>query len=492
MARGLVNKLLVCSNLLRMHEILWLGEPPGRALGAALRASGFVPRARRTAGCVARIACRKQLGAREAERGGLPLIWLGTGRVDAAAGQAAVLRGAYDAFSRRDRDAPERLVQRLVELCAPQPAPPEVPELVTVSSVGRRLIEALWRAARTSQPVLLTGETGTGKEVAARLIHRLSARRGHRFIPINCAAIPNELMESELFGYARGAFSGAVSRYDGQLMAAQGGSVFLDEIDDTPLTLQNKLLRVLEDHVVSRLGENEWHRVDFRLIAATNRDLRELARSGQFGADLFERLAIVAIELPPLRARLADLPALVEHFIGRFYDEEPEALKRGAVTHASPEALHALCRYPWPGNVRELRNVVYNALVSKRVGTTLLLSDLPRRVLQGPGEQAAALHTTTAAATTPTATPGQGAPGRGLVDHAALRARIAEGSFDLRDAVAEVERTALVCALERSEGSAAGAARLLGRVGRGRSREPGGTVRAMMRRYRLRPRSSSA
>ena len=127
-------------------------------------------------------------------------------------------------------------------------------------------------------PVLITGETGTGKEVAARLIHAWSPRQQKRFVPINCAAIPNELMEAELFGYARGAFSGAVQRYDGQLMAAAGGTVFLDEIDDTPLATQVKLLRVLEDRVVSRLGENVWHEVDFRLLAATNRDLRAADR----------------------------------------------------------------------------------------------------------------------------------------------------------------------------------------------------------------------
>ena len=140
------------------------------------------------------------------------------------------------------------------------------------------------RAASVSATVLLTGETGTGKEVVARLIHTWSPRRAKQFVPINCAAIPNELMEAELFGYARGAVSGAVHAYDGLLMAAEGGTVFLDEIDDTPLPVQVKLLRVLEDRTVSRLGESSWRQVDFRVVAATNRDLRPLIAEGRFGA----------------------------------------------------------------------------------------------------------------------------------------------------------------------------------------------------------------
>src|SRR6185436_16534770 len=171
--------------------------------------------------------------------------------------------------------------------------------LVTTSEISQRIVAQVARVAATSMAVLLTGETGTGKEVVARLIHAWSPRRNQALVPINCAAIPNELMEAELFGYARGAFSGAVQRYDGQLMAAAGGSVFLDEIDDTPLETQVKLLRVLEDRVVSRLGENVWHEVDFRLIAATNRDLVPLVEAGLFGADLYERLAIVRIHLVP-------------------------------------------------------------------------------------------------------------------------------------------------------------------------------------------------
>jgi transcriptional regulator with PAS, ATPase and Fis domain len=310
--------------------------------------------------------------------------------------------------------------------------------------------------------VLLSGETGTGKEVMARLIHAWSPRRQKRFVPINCAAIPNELMEAELFGYARGAFSGAVQRYDGQLMAAEAGTVFLDEIDDTPLELQVKLLRVLEDRVVSRLGENEWHEVDFRILAATNRDLRPLIEAGLFGSDLYERLAIVSIRVPPLRDRLEDLPALAAHFLSRFAREQA----RPPVARIHGDALEAMRRYPWPGNIRELRNVIYETLVYKRAGDELLLSDLPQRILTSQLEH----------------------PRPTSIDREALVRKIGSGTMNLQQEIAELERVALHEALARSKGNASYAARLLGTVGRGTSRDPGGTVRAMMRRLRCRTR----
>jgi transcriptional regulator with PAS, ATPase and Fis domain len=320
-------------------------------------------------------------------------------------------------------------------------------------------------------PVLLTGETGTGKEVCARLLHAASARRAGAFIPIDCAAIPNDLMEAELFGYARGAFSGAVQRYDGQLAAAEGGTVFLDEVDDTPPATQAKLLRVLEDRVVSRLGENVWRTVDFRLIAATNRELPALVDAGAFLPDLYQRLAIVTITIPPLRERAADLPALCAHFVDHFYADEPAAAHGARVDAVTPEALAALAAYRWPGNIRELRNVIYQALVYKRAGAELLLSDLPARIL--------------AAAPAP-------APGRPLVDRAELGRRIDQGALDLRAEVEALERAAVEEALARAGGNAARAAALLGRLGRGGARVPGSTLRAMMRRLGLGARGSRA
>jgi len=311
-------------------------------------------------------------------------------------------------------------------------------------------------------PVLLTGETGTGKEVAARLLHAWSGRPG-RFVAINCAAIPNELMEGELFGYARGAFSGAVHEHEGLVSAATGGTVFLDEIDDTPHALQAKLLRVLEDRVVTRLGDTTPRTVDFRLVAATNRDLRPLIEAGSFGADLYERLAIVSIGLPPLRERRDDIPRLVEHFVDRFYREEPAAAERGRVRIISPEAMEVLIGYRWPGNVRELRNVVFGTLVGKRGGTELLLSDLPRRLLGARKSDA-----------------------QGVIDAAALDRALGSGTFDLRVEKERLERLALEQALTLARGNAARAAELLGAVGRGEAADPGSTVRAMMRRLGVR------
>jgi len=383
-------------------------------------------------------------------------IWLCAEEPGDARSIEATLRGAYAVISLRSPESAADLVSRLHELMAPEAALELPPDIVMTSEASRRAVAHAARVAPTSMPVLLTGDTGTGKEVMARLIHSWSRRAAKPFVPINCAAIPDELMEAELFGYARGAFSGAVQRYEGQLTAAEGGTVFLDEIDETPLATQAKLLRVLEDHVVSRLGENVWHQVDFRVVAATNRDLRSLINAGLFGGDLFERLATVTIRLVPLRDRLEDLPALAEHFMKRFGREQERPPMRGI----APDALRALSRYPWPGNIRELRNVVYETLVYKKAGDEILLSDLPRRVLRR----------------------GARADSGAVVDRAALGRVIEGGTMSLKDQVAALERLAIEEALKRSGGNAAQAARLLGQVGRGVARDPGGTLRAMMRR----------
>jgi two-component system response regulator HupR/HoxA len=211
---------------------------------------------------------------------------------------------------------------------------------------------------------------------------------------------------------------------------------------------------------VSRLGENTWREVDFRIIAATNRDLVPLVESGAFGADLYERLAIVTITLPPLRERLEDLPGLAQALIERFYREETATGVRVGSVRA--DALRVLGAYTWPGNVRELRNVLWEALVYKTAGDELIPADLPRRVLQ---RSAAAAR-------------------GGLVDKAAVARKIAARALDLKAEIATLERTALSEALALAGGNAAEAARLLGTVGRGRARDPGGTVRAMLRRLR--------
>jgi transcriptional regulator with PAS, ATPase and Fis domain len=439
-------------------SIDWLGPAPARSLASALVAQGVRVRRGRGGGDG---PCIVASGARHPRPpAGRPWIWVPAGAVSDATATEAVLDGAYDVVPAGTADAAERIAARTRELATMEHEPARPPELVARSAAAQRVLGQVARAARTAMAVLLTGETGTGKEMLARLIHQWSPRRERAFVPINCAAIPNELMEAELFGYARGAFSGAVQAYEGQLAAAAGGTVFLDEIHDTPPALQVKLLRVLEDRVVSRLGENTWRRIDFRIVAATNRDLGPLIESGVFGADLYERLAIVTIELPPLRERLEDLPGLVDQFIERFHAGDGAGISR--VRGIRPDALRALAAYRWPGNVRELRNVVWETLVYKRAGDEIIPADLPHRVLR----------------------PGTTAATAGLVDRGALARRIAARALDLKGEIAALERTALTEALALAGGNAAEAARLLGTVGRGHARDPGGTVRAMLRRLR--------
>jgi DNA-binding NtrC family response regulator len=439
------------------NSIRWEGTPPSRALIRALNDSRLeIERGVSTNAVAPLVLSTSSSRPPVAPRGVPRWIWVSTATITNTQAIEAVKRGAYAALSLAAVDAQSKLIVRLQELAIAHDSPPPPANIVAESAATRAVVEQVARVAPTSMPVLITGETGTGKEVVARLLHAWSPREPKRFVAINCAAIPNELMEAELFGYARGAFSGAVQRYDGQLTAAEGGTVFLDEIDDTPLETQTKLLRVLEDRVVSRLGENVWHEVDFRLLAATNRDLESLIRAGLFGADLYERLAIVTIHLLPLRERLEDLPALAAHFMQRFAHEQ----KRDPVNGIAPDALAALLAYPWPGNIRELRNVMYETLVYKRVGNEVLLSDLPRRVLMRGAD-----------------------PGReATVDRAAVATRIERGTMSLKDEVASLQRIAIEEALKRTGGNAAQAARLLGEVGRGVARDPGGTLRAMMRR----------
>lgn len=438
-------------------ELLWAGLPLEPRVERACAAVGLaLTRVERLPAGRGGVVCARRPSPREGA-----WIWVTPAPLDAALAAGATLQGALDVVSLRDPDAPVRLARAAALLSQPVTSVPAHERAVFASPAGAVLAQQLARAAQTSMPVLLIGETGTGKEVAARLVHEWSERKKRPFVAINCAAIPNELMEAELFGYTRGAFSGAVRDYDGRFAAAAGGTVFLDEVDDTPLAFQVKLLRVLEDRVVSRLGEDAERKVDFRLIAATNRDLRALIERGQFGDDLYERLAIVTVDLPPLRARVDDIAPLADAFVRRYYEEEPAARRRHHVRTVAPAALAVLARYSWPGNIRELRNSIFAALVHKRAGDELLLSDLPRRLLR---------H---ADAPTP------------VFDERALHARIDGGHFDLLEAVSALERAALARALDQSDGNATGAARLLGRVGRGAARDPGGTVRAMARRLGL-------
>ncbi|MFN8058496.1 MAG: sigma-54 dependent transcriptional regulator [Vicinamibacterales bacterium] len=441
-------------------DVRWIGLPPTPVLRESLMAAGHRIVGGPMPADHVTIVCTPARQPPEPPCPG-PWIWAFEGGASDLAMRTVVAAGAYDAIALDHADAVHRLAARLDELAVADDTPETSATLVTESEASKHVLRQVHQVASTSMPVLLTGETGTGKEVVARLIHARSPRHAGRFVPVNCAAIPNELMESELFGFARGAFSGAVQGYDGQLMAAEGGTVFLDEIDDTPASIQVKLLRVLEDHVVSRLGENTWRRVDFRLVAATNRDLQPLIDDGRFGSDLYQRLAIVSIHLRPLRERLEDLPPLVDHFLAKVADELPERGMR--VRTVRPEVIRALAAYPWPGNVRELRNVLFQALVYKRGGDELLLSDLPRRILQRP----------------------TGPPPRVAIDLTPLKTLLLDGRLNLRATIEDVERYAVREAVAAASGNVARAARLLGVVGRGRAKDPGGTLRSMIRRLGL-------
>ena len=214
------------------------------------------------------------------------------------------------------------------------------------------------QAAASSATVLLLGETGTGKEVVARAIHRWSPRCTKPFIAVNCAAFPENLLENELFGHEKGAFTGAAKREPGKIEIAEGGTLFLDEIGDMPLTMQSHLLRVLQDRTFYRVGGTQEVRTDVRFIAATNKDLKQAIRQGTFREDLYFRLAVITIALPPLRERMEDLSTLVKHFLNR-----PDNVGLSKCLTLSDEAFQALQRYPWPGNVRELENVLTRALI---------------------------------------------------------------------------------------------------------------------------------
>ncbi len=243
-------------------------------------------------------------------------------------------------------------------------------QLIGSSPPMREAHKRIGLTAPSDATVLVQGETGTGKEEAARALHRHSPRAAKSFVAVNCAAIPAELLESELFGHVKGAFTGAVNHRVGRFKEAGGGTLFLDEIGDMTLAMQAKILRVLQDRTVTPVGAGAAVPVDARIVAATHRDLVAMVREGAFREDLFFRLNVVKITLPPLRERGADILVLAEHFLGNL------APAGQAVKRLSPDAARALLAYPWPGNVRELRNLVQNVIVTVR-GPVIDRADLP-------------------------------------------------------------------------------------------------------------------
>ncbi len=257
-------------------------------------------------------------------------------------------------------------------------------QLHGLDTQNARMAEAINTAARAAASratILIRGESGTGKEVLARAVHYASPRAAKPFVAVNVAALPDTLIESELFGHERGAFTGADRELRGRFEQADGGTLLLDEIGDLPRAAQVKLLRVLQEHRIERLGGTRAINVDVRVIAATNRDLDAMVRSGEFREDLYYRLDVVTIHLPPLRDRREDIPSLVDVFLERFASERP-----GAALSCSREAMEALVRAPWPGNVRELENTIHRALVLAR-GPMVTVADLPPHVRGLASEQ---------------------------------------------------------------------------------------------------------
>ena len=297
-------------------------------------------------------------------------------------------------------------------------------DFIGASEPMRRVYDAIQQIAASNINVLIRGESGTGKEIAARAIVALSRRANKPFIRLNCAALPESLIESELFGSERGAFTGATESRPGHIEMADGGTLFLDEIATLTLPLQTKLLRVLEDHHVQRLGGRTFRKIDFRLICATNEPIEEMARTGRFREDLYYRIHVIPIQLPPLRDRIGDIPLLCEHFLQIHCMANGVPLKR-----INADALTALEEHTWPGNVRELENLIQRLIVTTR-HQEIVPADLPPRVVE-----------------------------QSLVASEAIL--LPEGGTDFDGQVRQLEVALLTTALRRGKGSKTAAARLL-------------------------------
>ncbi|MBT3289937.1 MAG: sigma-54-dependent Fis family transcriptional regulator [Victivallales bacterium] len=320
------------------------------------------------------------------------------------------------------------------------------PEIVCSSRAMLQVLTVVERAARTTTTVLIHGESGTGKELVARSIHRHSERQDRPFVPINCAAIPGTLLESELFGHEKGAFTGAAQSRQGRFEAAEGGTIFLDEIGEMPLDMQVKLLRVLQERVVTPVGGNRMVAVDVRVVAATNRNLETMVEAGTFRQDLYFRLSVLPLRLPPLRERCEEIPVLVQAFLRHFADRQ---------VRVTPEAMRFLMAHSWPGNVRELENAIEAALVL--ADEQIRPEHLSPRIAPDP---AAPPPLPSGAALDGNAADVDEVPEQTPVSSVAPLALVDGTSID--DAVAAFERHILNDALARASGIQVEAARLLG------------------------------
>ena len=297
--------------------------------------------------------------------------------------------------------------------------------IVGKSPVMKRLIQTLETVAAANSTILVSGETGTGKEVVARAIHHHSGRHTQRFVALNCSAIPETLLEAELFGHVRGAFTGAVGNRQGRLEQAHKGTLFLDEVGTMSTALQTKFLRVLQEREFERIGDSNTMKVDVRVIAATNSDLKRMVLDGQFREDLYYRLNVIPVHLPPLRDRKDDVPLLVQHFVDKMRTEGGPSLS------VSQEAMRALMAYGWPGNVRQLENAIERASAFRGGRGQIEVADLPPEIASIPVEAA---------------TPGVVLPDAGV---------------DLEALIANIERELIERALERTNSNKNRAAQLL-------------------------------
>src|SRR5215475_150475 len=302
-------------------------------------------------------------------------------------------------------------------------------DIVGKSRPMQKLFQLLETVAATNSTILVTGETGTGKEVIARAIHHNSPRRMHRFVALNCSAIPETLLEAELFGHVRGAFTGAVGNRQGRLEQAHRGTVFLDEVGTMSAALQMKLLRVLQEREFERVGDSHTTKVDVRVIAATNSDLQRMVADGQFREDLFYRLNVIPVQVPPLRDRKEDIPLLVQHFLDKF---RPEAgLGPRTPMTVSQQAMRHLMQYHWPGNVRQLENAIERAVAFTAGRSQIDVQDLPPEMQQ--------THDTLPSTTI----------------------TLPENGLDLAEYVGRIEKELIQLSLERTGGNKGQAAKLL-------------------------------
>jgi two-component system nitrogen regulation response regulator GlnG len=438
--------------LKQLHRIF---DGAGHEIGAALTGEDGVWQAARRAPDIILLDLRlpdlsglevyqriRQIDAR------IPVIFI-TAADDADSAIEAMKQGAFDYLSKPlDTQQLRPIVGRALELSRLAREPAVVAESPPDEDRGDAIIggcpamlevyKAIGRVSAQDVPVLITGESGTGKELVARAIYQHSARARSPFLPINCAAIPEALLESELFGHEKGAFTGAERRRIGKFEQCSGGTLFLDEVGDMSPATQAKVLRVLQEQAFERVGGNETIRTDVRLIAATHRDLETWSAQGKYRADLYYRLGVFTIHLPPLRERADSLPMLVQHYIRRFGRELGREIREVA-----PEVMEQLRAHNWPGNIRELQSVLKQALL-RSTGPVLVPAFLPELATQR--------------ATEPAATPGAGSRLEALIEQ-----RLRNGSQDLcEEARRELDRFLLPLVLRSTGGNQLQAARILG------------------------------